>query len=517
MSRDEDWERAERLLSIGDTERAVQIYEELALVQPYAPFAALRLSLIRSRQGKLQEATKFGLLAYDLRQDDAVLLSMLAKRLFSLGEIEIAIQCAMSPAVISSQEPSITAELGKLMSDAFQPVLAMQLLSRAMLCGLNTPAVRYLAGLCQMYIGDEEEAVLHLKECLRMAPGYARAYWVLAKIGRQGELRGNMIDALRRAIAVATTKDDAFLLRYALFKMSDIPGNEADAWRTLSSAMAIRRSMLVYDEAREESLFRLLMKRQPAASMQAEPGRRSIGQPIFIVGMPRTGTTLLETLLVKHPLIAAGGELNDFVSQLRWATDLAGSVFLDVPLAIASRTADFALVGKRYLAHTRWRANGAAFFTDKMPANFLNVGYILDALPEARVIHMSRNRVDACFSSLKEPFFGAYPHSYDQLEMARHYKRYEALMEHWRAQYPERILDVSYENLAYDPVAVVSDVAGFLGVVFPGGTALEGRFSGEVTTASAMQVREGIHTRYIGQSQRYERYLGEMIEELDRV
>ncbi|MGX5730858.1 tetratricopeptide repeat-containing sulfotransferase family protein [Pseudoxanthomonas beigongshangi] len=514
MSRDEAWKQAERMLGIGDTERAALIYESLTFVQPYAPFAALRLSLIRSRQGKLREATRFGLLAYELRKDDAELLSMLAKRLFSLGEIEHAIQCAASPIVVSSQEPSITAELGKLMVDAFQPTLAMQLLRRAMSRGLNTPAVMYLAGLCQMYMGNEREAVTYLLECLRMVPGYARAYWVLAKIGRKGSQRGEIIDALRRAIGVATTRGDAFLLHYALFKMLDIPGNEAAAWESLSEGMAIRRSMIAYDEADEQLLFRMLMEKNPAEKASAGIGDDAVGQPIFIVGMPRTGTTLLEALLARHPLVASGGELNDFVSQLRWEADLAGGVFLDASLALALKTADFSRVGRRYLEHTRWRANGAAFFTDKMPANFLNVGYILDSLPESKVIHISRNCVDTCFSNLKEPFFGAYPHSYDQLEMARHYKRYVALMEHWRMQYHERILDVSYENLVHDPITVISGAASFCGLTFPDETAFEGQFSGEMTTASAVQVREGINTRYIGQARRYEKFLGKTIEEL---
>ena len=516
MSRDEDWKQAERMLGIGDTERAAHIYESLTLVQPYAPFAALRLSLIRSRQGKLREATRYGLLAHESRQEDAELLSMLAKRLFSLGELEKAILCAMSPAVMSSQEPSITAELGKLMSDAFQPVLAMELLNRAISHGLNTPAIRYLAGLCQMYIGNEKEATSHLLECLRMAPGYARAHWVLAKIGGEGAQKGKIIDALRKAIGIVRNKDDAFLLHYALFKMLDNPGNEAEAWKALSTAMAIRRSMIAYDEAGEESMFRLLMGREPAAGLHIGCSGEAACQPIFIVGMPRSGTTLLEVLLAKHPMITSGGELNDFVLQLRWEADLAGGPFLDAPLAIASKTANLARVGERYLAHTRWRANGATFFTDKMPANFLNIGYILDSLPGSRVIHMSRSRVDACFSSLKEPFFGAYLHSYDQLETARHYKRYVSLMAHWRAQYPGRIIDVSYEDLARDSIMVISDVAAFCGLNLPDDATLDGRVSGEISTASAVQVREGVHTRYIGQAQRYGRYLSKMIEELDR-
>lgn len=437
---------------------------------------------------------------------------MLAKRLLSLGELEKAIECATSPEVKAASDASIPAELGKLMTDAFEPGSALELLTRARGLGLDTPAIRYLSGICLMYLGDVPRAREELRCCLRGAPNYSRAYWALAKMAGRDE-QGVWVDDIRRALVHETDANSQALLYYTLFKQLDVPGNEAEAWRALSNGMALRRAHVRYDEEAEGALFRFLLQQPPLQSRVENDAQRP--QPIFVVGMPRTGTTLLESLLARHADIVDGGELHDFVLQMRWQCDLQGSAYLDLPLAQRAEQVDFSEIGRRYLAHTRWRAKGATWFTDKMPANFFNVRYIAAALPQARIIHMVRNPMDTCFSSLKEPFSGAYFHSYDQREMALHFKRYRALMAHWESQLPGRVLDVIYEDLVASPQVVMPDVLRFCDVEQDTRVASREGVTGAVTTASANQLREGVHMRYIGQWQRYAQYLAPTIDCLE--
>lgn len=509
MSELQAWRQAEAWLSSGNLSQAGAAYEALTRSPQFAPVAWLRLSLISSRSGHHRQATEQALAAYRVRQRDAGLMSMLAKRLLSLGELEKAIECATAPEVHADGDASIPAELGKLMTDAFEPASALGLLNRACSLGLDTPAVRYLCGICLMYLGEVRRAREELLSCLRSAPGYARAYWALAKMAGRNE-QGIWVDGIRKALAQETDVNAQALLYYALFKQLDVPGNEAEAWNVLSQGMALRRAHIRYDAEAEGALFRFLERQPPlrAVSDAAVSGP----QPIFVVGMPRTGTTLLESLLARHEDIVDGGELHDFVLQLRWQCDLQGSAYLDLPLAQRVEQVDLRETGRRYLDHTQWRARGATWFTDKMPVNFFNVRYIAASLPGSRIIHMMRDPVDTCFSSLKEPFSGAYFHSYDQTEMALHFKRYRRLMAHWQSQLPGRVLDVVYEDLVATPEDAMSKVMQFCGVEHDSRVASREGVTGEVTTASANQLREGVHTGYVGQWQRYAEYLTPTIE-----
>ena len=317
------------------------------------------------------------------------------------------------------------------------------------------------------------------------------------------------IDRIRAAIARRPADAaDLPLLQYALFNELDRHGDTADAWAALEAGMRIRRAQVEYDADAEQRLFRHLEDLDVEAA--PDDGSHQGPRPVFIVGMPRSGTTLLERMLGNHPDVADAGELHDFVWQMRWCADLRGGKYLDLALAESAEGLDFAELGRRYSEHTQWRAGNKRVYTDKMPANFVNVPYIVRALPQARILHMVRGPMDTCFSNLKELFAGAYPHSYDQLEMAGHFRGYRALMARWRVRYPHRILDVRYDELVAEPERVARQVLEFCGLPPVDGLSDIQSREGAVATASAAQVREPIHRRFVDQWRRYEAYLGPM-------
>ena len=214
--------------------------------------------------------------------------------------------------------------------------------------------------------------------------------------------------------------------------------------------------------------------------------------PIFIVGMHRSGTTLLEQLLQGHRDVRGLGELYDFTTQMREATDHHCRGVIDREIVRRAATVDFAAAGKRYLAGLAWRLGDERFFTDKLPSNFLNVGFICRALPQARILHMRRDPMETCFSNLRELFHEANPYSYDQRELGAFYGQYSRLMAHWSAAYPGGILEVDYAQLLADPEATLRNVAQFCGLSFePSMLNLTASERG-VSTASAVAVRQGI-------------------------
>jgi hypothetical protein len=154
-------------------------------------------------------------------------------------------------------------------------------------------------------------------------------------------------------------------------------------------------------------------------------------------------------------------------------------------------------------------------FVDKLPSNFLYIPLILKALPNARIIHVRRNPMDACFASYKQLFADAYPHSYDQGELARNHARYRKLMALWRERFPESFFEIAYEDVARNPEASARALIGYLGLSWDDACLAFHAQAGAVTTASTVQVREPAHTRSIGRWRRYERQLAPMRKTLE--
>lgn len=511
------WQDAERLLQARNQEAAGAAYSSLLQDPDWRLPACLRLSSLALEAGRLREAVELVLRASQSQgsEQDAALLEALCRQLIELGELRAALACARSSAITGARDPTVLAGVGQLLSDQSFPDQALPLLHSARELGGDSADLRYQIGLCRMYSGDLAAAAAELDGCLRLDADFAPAQRIRSKLRRQTP-DDNHVTALRAAVARTPGGAGSPLLHYALFKELDDLGDTQAAWQSLQAGMHMRRAEVAFDEAAGEALFDFLM--QPLTDVSAdEPADQSHGPvPIFIVGMPRSGTTLLERILGSHPQVADAGELRDFNFQLRYVCDQVGGPHLDLELARRARGADLAEVGRRYLSHTQWYANGRDFYTDKLPANFIHVGHIAQALPRARILHMVREPMDTCFSNLKELFADAYPHSYDQGEMARHFLRYQALMTHWHARFPGRILDVHYDRLVAQPEAVARQALTHCGLDWdPSVLAIEAR-SGAVATASSVQMREPIHARFVGQWRRYEAQLQPMIEALGK-
>ena len=508
------WQEAERLAGSEGLEQARAAYEALLEDRTLAPYAHLRLSMADQRAGNVRGATGHALQAFGKAYADAGLLEMLCKLLLRLGEVRAALACANALAQANPSAGAL-AETGKMFSDRMLPDAALPLVQRAMLKGMaDAPAMQYLLGLNLMYAGKLDEALEALERSVVVDPKLASAHWALAKLG-DAATRDKRIDRLRDLLKTVDERhQDAPLLWYALFHELDRDEQRVSAWGALEKAMRLRRRQVPHDDAQMDDLYAAATA-SIDSYVRVEPQSESSDAtaPVFVVGMPRTGTTVIEQHLCAHADAASAGELRDLAVQMRWVTQQPGPYRFDGTLLRVMQAGDAGLLGRRYLEHTQWCAQGRGFYVDKWPENHLAIGHILRALPQARVLVVRRGAADTCFSNLKEWFAASYYYSYDMLEVARQYARFDRLMKVVESANSPRVAFVDYEAFVQSPAQVVGDLRNTLGLPARADAGKVG-WQGSVATASSVQIRDGVSARHVDSWKRYATYLAPMLNAL---
>jgi tetratricopeptide (TPR) repeat protein len=368
-------------------------------------------------------------------------------------------------------------------------------------------------GLVLMFAGRPEESAAAFERALRIRPGFAAVYSVLSRVANIGS-DSHRVDTLRNLLAQPglTVKDEGHLA-YALHNELHALGDHDGAWEALVRGCRARRIEQPYDHAQTVAMFDSLRTTFDADFARGETIDDPL-TPIFIVGLHRSGTTLLERILSGHPDVADAGETYAFSAQLRFAADHFCRVIADQTIVERARGFDYGAIGCGFLDAMRPYSRGRAFVTEKQNPNFILLGPIAKALPRARLLHMRRDAADTCFSNLRTLFTHEAAYSYDQIEMADYYKAYRTLMDHWREALSERVFDIDYDAMVNEPETQARRIAEHCGFDFLPDMLQVGRDSGMVATASSNQVRQGIVTNRGGLWRAYERHLGPMLERL---
>ena len=399
--------------------------------------------------------------------------------------------------------------------DAFDD--ALRLIEKAGARVAPSPLLSYSRASALRFAGRRDEATAELEHCLALAPNHPQAHWTLA-FHQKSEPPGVRVDRIRRAkAALPASEPGQVFLDYALFKELDDADDVAGAWQCLERGMRAKRAEIHYDPAAQSAAIDEIIRRAAHGSAEATRGLAAGGHtPLFVVGLPRTGTTLLEQILANHRDVASGGELGDFTQAIDWEVD----AFVGSPPSPASQVladgVDPGALGARYLARTAAAAGGKAFFVDKNPANLYHAASIARALPSARILCLVRDPMDACFSNLKELFPGqGNGYSYDFAEMAAQHRSFTRLVAAFRRQFPTQFMTVRYEDLVADPEGVAARIADACGLSPQAGLANLEANARAVTTASASQVRGKVHSGNIGAWRRYSQPLEPLRAMLD--
>ena len=507
---EQQWRTARSYENGGDRDAARRIYESLILADPGRLYVRLRLSALEQARGNYRASRTHALAAADTvaggRWPD---LAPVARRLLDFGECGRVVDLVSAADWSSDDVARNSAALTQYLWLSGHPDRALELVERVRPRAPASHLLSYARANALRYCGRLQEATDEYEHCLRLKPDYALAHWSLAYHARS-DRPGARVDRIGRVLADLRADDpDCAYLHYAMFKELDDAGDTEGAWNSLSAGARSKRRSIRHDADRERGGFEALHRIFAHGRVRNGPAAgKADHTPIFIVGLPRTGTTLLERILGAHAGVRAGGELNDFAHALSWEADRFLGVDIDATLVEALAVLDPARIGQRYLQRTQPLSDGCAFLLDKNPVNFVYAGFIGRALPSARILCLRRSPMDACFSNLKELFSNeAYGYSYDLGELAEHYLRFSRLCELWQQLMPEQFMVVDYEALVSDPLSGASRVASFCGIPFDSGSVDITRNASPVSTASSSQVRQPINTGGIGAWRRYAGHL----------
>jgi tetratricopeptide (TPR) repeat protein len=361
----------------------------------------------------------------------------------------------------------------------------------------------------QMFLGKLDEAEVVLRKALAAQPQNANANWLLSNL-RKATNRDH-IEVLERLLSQKDRNPRPLaFLNYGLGKELEDLEDWDNAFDAFARGAAARRSTVDYDEVSEEEMYTAFGDTFTSEWMaDGDVGHDDPG-PIFVVGQPRTGTTLIERIITSHSQVFSAGELQQFGTCVRRLSKYREPRRQSAKLAELAATVECKKLGKSYMGMTTRIRGTLPRFVDKLPPNYLFLPLILKALPNAKVVHLTRNPMDACFASFKQLFADAYVHSYDQAEMARHHARYYHMMALWRERFGDRFFDISYEATARDVEPNARALIDFLQLPWEDACLEFHKQKAAVTTASAVQVRQPAHTRSIGRWRRYEKQLEPM-------
>ncbi|MDN3638468.1 sulfotransferase [Simiduia curdlanivorans] len=379
----------------------------------------------------------------------------------------------------------------------------------------------YLSNLsaCALFNGEMLLARDSLLKNLELRPKDARAWWQLSRLKQSAPevLSGQICQFL----SSWSEPQDLAYANYGLGKLAE----DVDDWVSASryyQAAAAQAKLIAppYNQATESALVSAIIKHYDASWLaQAKLAAVKINasdetNPLFIVGLPRTGTTLVDAVLCAHSAVSGAGELQFLGVGVKSLSGVlsADPINADIMTAMAGVNAD--KLAERYWRESNYLGRLGRYRTDKLPFNYYYLGLIAAAFPRGKIVHLTRHPLDACFAIYKQLFAGAYAFSYNLDELAEYYLGYHRLMAHWRSLLGDRLVEVSYENLVANPEEEIRSLLVRLDLPFESACLNFHQQKNTVATASAAQVREKPHTRSVGRWQHFTELMAPVREKL---
>jgi tetratricopeptide (TPR) repeat protein len=496
-----------RCIDANDLARGAALCRELTGSHPDYAYGWYLASFVARKLRRHRDALAAIERALALAPTDRYRLQR-ARCLFDSGDVAATRRACTDLGGRDLEDAQLHGDLGTLLHQLGEHPAALDQYDRAIRRDPQTASHHFNRAAVLRYLGEAESAEAAFDASITLNPQEFEAYNGRAHLRTQTRER-NHVGELR--LVISRTRDPAGLvqLHYALAKELEDLGEHDASFESLAAGAATKRRHMQYEVGTDLAIMAKIEETFESAMFGGRTQGCDRPDAIFILGMPRTGTTLVERILGSHSQVFAAGELNHFALELiplvRRAT--GGRRLSRLEFVEASARIDFRALGEAYLVATQPLRDARPRFIDKLPFNFLYAGLIHLALPNAKIVNLRRHPMDTCYAVFKQLFRDAYPFSYDLDELGRYYAGYDRLMRHWNAVMPGVIHTVHYEALVADLEGEARRLLEHCGLPWEGQCLRFHEDRRASTTASAMQVRQPVYSSSVGRWRTYARQL----------
>jgi tetratricopeptide (TPR) repeat protein len=501
-------EEATAALVADDRKTSERIFREILQIDASHVASLCGLAALSIAADKSNDAER--LLRHALKQSAHSPLAWrgLVQALVSLGRLEEADAAARRLVKIEPENPQTWITIGSVSTRLMRQEQALEAYEQAARLKPEEVQLRMSIGHIHKTLGRRDESEAAYKAALAMDPGVAEAYWSLADL-KNYTFSDAEIAAMQHLLANGKIeRSNSAQLCFALGKALEQRHQYADAFAYYARGNTLRRVDAPFDiEHFERRTARIRAFFDTAFFAKCAGGGDPSTAPIFIVGLPRSGSTLVEQILASHSRVEGTMELPNIITITHQFDDMVASRDGYPETVGTAPVGLFAALGGRYLAETAPLRAGREHFTDKLPNNFSHVGLIHAILPHAIIIDARRHPMDCCFSTFKQHFAEGQTFSYDLDDLGRYYRCYLSLMDHWDVVLPGKVLHLQYEDLVRDPEANIRLLLDHCRLSFEAACLSFHQTRRSVRTASAEQVRQPIYTSGVGHWRHFEEEL----------
>jgi len=499
----------------GRSEEGLDLIEQSVTLQPGNADFLNNMGTVMRDLGRIAAAVDFFRGAVDIRPDQLAARDNLGSSLKQLGQLDAAEEIYRRTIGRNPFHVRARVGLAETLQEAGRLDESIALFREALSIRPKDAELLYGLGVAMMEKGKLDEAAGLARQAVAIAPNMAKAWLLLTQVKRQTE-RDKELAGMEAEHAKAPQGSLARMqLSFGLGKVNDDLKDYGRAFDYFAEGNAIRRKVINYDPVRTRDEFEAMKAAFDAAFFEKH---RSSGisddTPIFVVGMPRSGTTLVEQIIASHPQVYGAGELNILKTAV-------GKQFpMSMPGGFPAGIADmpdkaFAEAGQAYLDMLHSRYPGYRHVTDKMPGNFLLVGFLHMMLPKAKIVHCARDAAATCLSIFKVHFRGdSHRYGYDLGELADFHNLYTDIMAHWHKVLPGVVHDVRYEDFVADQEGQTRALMAYLGLPWDDKVLSFHETDRPVRTASAAQVRQPMYQGSVDLWKRYGDRLKPLLDKL---
>jgi tetratricopeptide (TPR) repeat protein len=502
---------AELLFRQGDYIKAEKTLQTLITAQPKHVSALNKIAVVLAMQSQFSKAAEYLRRAVKLDPSCFAAYLDLCKVNREMGLLDQSIEAGLNAIRLKDDDPRAHSSLALSYERFGQHLKAHTHYKRAAELAPADVQRQFACAVSYIGVGEKQHARELLQHVISLQANHAQAHWMLSRLDRCQSPDDSRLKRLESLVSNPELRDDdRVYLHFALGKMHEDCADYDTAFEHYSAGNRIENARYNYSPERYSDYIDALIATWSGEFLSSLSEAGSQSQiPLFIVGLPRSGTTLVEQILAAHPAVYGAGELSWFSKTEHDLAAFIGSTQAYPECVRALQKQHIDILSEKYLAYlaTLSDQGGYRYITDKMPSNYERIGLIAALFPKAHIIHCRRNPLDNAISQFCLLFQGSMEYSHDLYNLGTHYADYQRLMAHWQACLPGRILDVDYESLVADHESEIRRLLTFLELPWDATCLNFFNTKRAVRTSSDFQVRTPIYSTSVGRWKHYEKFL----------